>query len=473
MLKDRHTNKVAQAGIGYTVGNFMIKGINFITLPLFSRILSTSDYGIVNTYLAYESIFFIIIGLALHSSLRNANYDYGKKFDEYVSNMALLMALNTLLFIVVGNVFYKPLGNLLDMNRTVLNLMLLNSFGTAMITFYNMKIGLAYKYKKYLLISLLNTLGNVILSVMLIWFVFEQERYYGRILGIAIPVCLISVFIVVGFWRKKAPKVNLKDWKYGLGYSLPIIPHGLSQILLNQVDRIMIKNMVGAAEAGIYSFVYNIYSIFIIISNSLDAVWGPWFYEKMEQDELPTIKKISTWYVCLMGTFLGLLMLISPEVLMVMGARAYWEGKYAMIPVLYGGFFTFLYTLPAQVEYYYKRTSLIAIGTMGAAGISIALNLYFIPRFGYIAAAYTTAFSYILYFIFHYYMAYWIMKKCIFDTVRIMAISIILGMVMAITLVFIEHWQVRYGIVLILIPIAIMMLKKVLELKKIGENIDE
>ena len=60
--------KVLKAGLGYTIGNYFLKGLNFLTIPIFSRILSTTDYGIYNTFAAYENIMFIIIGLAIHSA---------------------------------------------------------------------------------------------------------------------------------------------------------------------------------------------------------------------------------------------------------------------------------------------------------------------------------------------------------------------------------------------------------------------
>lgn len=66
-------NKVIKAGIGYTIGNYLLKGLSFLTVPLFSRLLDTSDYGIFNTYLAYQGIMFLLVGIALHTSLKMRN----------------------------------------------------------------------------------------------------------------------------------------------------------------------------------------------------------------------------------------------------------------------------------------------------------------------------------------------------------------------------------------------------------------
>ena len=60
-------NKAFTAGVGYTLGNLLIKGIVFFSLPIFTRILSPEDYGIVNTYTAYNAIFCMILGLSIQA----------------------------------------------------------------------------------------------------------------------------------------------------------------------------------------------------------------------------------------------------------------------------------------------------------------------------------------------------------------------------------------------------------------------
>ena len=105
----------------------------------------------------------------------------------------------------------------------------------------------------------------------------------GRTLGTAIPSVLISV-LIIGYFFKIAtpPKRNIKPFlRWGVRYSLPIIPHGISQLVLAQFDRIMILKMIGSAVAGVYSFAYNIFSIVTVTTTSLDNVWSTWLYEQL------------------------------------------------------------------------------------------------------------------------------------------------------------------------------------------------
>lgn len=398
-------SKVMKAGAGYIIGNYMLKGITFFTVPIFSRMLSTTDYGEFNTYISYESILFILVGLAIHSSVNNAKYEYKEKFDEYISSCIMLVLFSTGIWLVFANVFFNQLKSLLEISRTVANILVLHCFGSSVLQVYNTYVGLSYSYKSFLKMTYVNALSNMLLSIVLIMTLFTNQRSLGRIVGTAVPIIAIGIFIVIYFVKKAKPRIKKEYWKFCLTYSLPIIPHGISQIILSSFDLIMIKRMIGASEAGIYSFSYSIYLILKVTTNSLENVWKPWFYEKMASQKYDSIRKQGTRYALAIAFLTTLVLLVSPELVKILGDRDYWSATSCVVPVLIGGYYSFLFTLPSLVEYYYGKTKYIALGTISAAIFNIILNYIFIPRFGYVAAAYTTLVTYLFYFSFHYIIA--------------------------------------------------------------------
>ncbi len=215
---------------------------------------------------------------------------------------------------------------------------------------------------------------------------------------------------------------------------------------MSQFDRIMIKSMIGNAQAGIYSFGYTIFSIVNVTANSLDNVWGPWFYEKMAANEYDDIRKAGSKYAFGMMMFSGMVMLGTPELVKILGAKDYWDAMYSVIPIVVGGYFMFLYTFPSCVEYYYEKTKYIALGTGLAAVINIVLNSIFIQKFGYLAAAYTTLVTYLLYFIFHYLIAWKIHGNCIYDTGKLVLYSLGAIGTGAVSLLLIDRWLIRWGL---------------------------
>lgn len=457
-----NSKNAVKAGAGYTIGNIFLKALNFLTLPIFSLILSESDYGIYSTFAAYESIFFILIGLAIHSSYKNAKYRYDEEtYHQYVSTTMIFLMFSGVVWLVAGNVLYPLLGSLLDLDRLSVNLLIIFSFSTAVLTCFNADVALEYKYQAYLKISVLNAVSNIILSVLLILTFFSGQRYTGRIVGTTIPVFLMAVYIIMCFLRRAKPiKGRNSHLKWGLKYSLPIVPHGLSQVVLSQFDRIMIKRMIGNAEAGIYSFAYNIYMIVNVIANSLDNVWCPWFYEQMNAGNKKKIKETGSLYMSFMLIFSVAVIFVCPEMILILGAGKYGAAAYCAVPIIASGYLAFLYTIPAAVEYYHEKTSFIAMGTAGAALVNIVLNAIFIPKFGYVAAAYTTLATYLLYFVVHYLLARMIQKEFLFANKTIVFCVVGIFISVAVANVFMEQIVIRWLITMALLVVTLVYADK-------------
>lgn len=462
----RNRDKAVKAGVGYVIGNYLIKGLSFLTIPIFTRLLSTADYGKYNIFLAYEGIIFLFIGLALHSSYKNARYKYktttegaidGFDYYTYVSDSCLAIIANTIVWFLVCNILFTYITDLFNLDRFSINLLIAYGFGSAILNCYNVDVSIRYEYKRYVFISGVNAVINILVSVILILTVFNNKRYIGRIVGTVIPVVLISIYIVAFFFHRAHPKNGKKLLPWGIKYSLPIIPHGLSQVILNQFDRIMISSMVSNAATGIYSFAYNIYSIIQVTFTSLDTVWSPWFYEKMNEKDYRSIRKVSSFYMQLMLLLCAIIILICPELVKILGARSYWNAKYSAIPLVAGGFFSFLYTIPASVEYYYEKTKYIAAATGVAAIINIFLNYIFINKFGYVAAAYTTLVTYFLYFLFHYFIAKQIHGSSLFSGGSIVFCSASIFIITFVANKIIDECVLRWVTALIIMILAILI----------------
>lgn len=450
-----NNSKVVKAGVGYTVGNYLLKGLSFLTIPIFARLMETSDYGIYNSFTAYETILFIVLGFALHSSYKNARYKYklteegakpGHDYQTYVSSTFLLTIISALLWLIIAVAFGKFLSKPLGISQPDIIFLVLYSFSIAIVTDFNSDVSLRYDYRSFLSISAVNAVSSIVLSVVLMLTVFNHSRYEGRIVGTTIPILIIAFFIIAKYWKVARPNNNKEFLTWGLKYSLPIVPHGISQVVLSQFDRIMIMQMISASASGLYSFAYNIFSILSVTFNSLDSVWSPWFYEKRRVNDYRSIRRNSSVYIVLMLLISCILMLVSPELIIILGSKKYMDSKYCVMPIVAGGFFTFLYTIPCSVEYYHEKTKLIAVGTASAAVINIILNYIFILKYGYIAAAYTTLVTYALYFLFHYLIAKRIEGKSLFDA-KIIGISIIaIVLVMIFSLALINVILVRWMI---------------------------
>lgn len=463
-------NKVLKAGAGYVVGNYLLKGITFLSAPIFTRLLSTAEYGDYNLYLTYESIIYIIVGLAIHSSINNAKYKYKERLDQYVSSIVLLTMVSAAVWFFFANLFLDVYSMKIGFDRLVVNILIFHCLCSSLLQIYNSYVSLTYSVGAFLKLTSFNGIANIVVSAALILSLFSSQRYLGRIIGTVIPIGIIGIYIIIFFFRKSFPKINTEYWKFGIIYSLPIIPHGISQVILSSFDRIMIKSMVGSNEAGLYSFSYTICVLLNVATNSLGNVWKPWIYEKMTSEDYNSIKRRGTEYAVVMAAITSMILLVSPELIKIMGDREYWGLSPCVVPVVIGGFFSFLYSLPVMVEYFYEKTKFIAVGTVSAATINIVLNYIFIAKYGYIAAAYTTVITYFLYFLFHYVVATKIHGSLLFDTFSLFAISIGVIVIGAVSLlcehIIIIRWLITFIIGIVFVVFSEKEFKLVTNVKR-------
>lgn len=463
-------NKYLQAGIGFTLASLLLRAVGFLSTPIFSRLMDPSEYGMYNTYLAFEGIFYLLIGLALHSSIQNAKYEFEGKLNEYISSILVIVFASLSSWLIGVNVFYGVLQNIMGLNRLLLNILVVHSFASAIIQILQAKLTTEYNYKKYVVVSLLNAVLNVLISALLIVTCLQHDKSLARILGTFIPITGISVVIIAQFFRLAKPRVNRQYWKFALTYSLPIIPHGISQILLGQFDRIMIQRIISSYASGLYSFAYSLHGISATVTNAMQTVFTPWFYKQMNENSeeaFEKIRKTSSQYMFALLGYSSLVMLFSPELLGILGPEEYSEAKYVCIPILMGCFFSSLYSIPTQVEYYHKKTGYIAISTMMVAALNMVLNMIFIPKYGYIASAYTTVVSFMAYFIAHYILSIKIQGRNLFDGKVIIGVSVgnlVLGFL---CLIFIDKFLIRVGLS---IAVCVFLYKPLSDLMKIKKG---
>lgn len=466
------SKKAGRAGLWYTVGNMLLKGCAFLTLPVFTRILTTGDFGIYNTYIAYEGLLSAILGLGLYGTIKNAKIDYGLDFDKYISAILSLALVFFAFIFAFVNIFFSAYNKFWIFNRFTTNCLLFQSFGTFLIHFYGVKLNTEFNYKSFLLISVFNTVGGVILSIFLILFVFPQERYYGRIFGSSIPPVLIALFVIFFILKRGREFYKKEYWIYGLAIGLPLIPHVISQSLLSQFDRTMINSMVGASEAGIYSYIYTICTIMAVICTSFDNAWTPWLFLKVNAGKENEVKEASKNYIVFYSMLTMGFMCVMPEISKLIADKSYWSGIDLIVPITLANHFIFLYFLPVSIEYYHKKTIFISVGTVCAALVNLVLNYIFIRLLGYKAAAYTTMISYAVLFLAHYLISKSMGFNEIFDKKQIKKITftvIITGIIILCT----SKIYILNVIIRIIISITILLLlwkKRKLVLSVIRRN---
>lgn len=389
-------NKEIKASGLYLIGNISTKAIAFITIPIFTRLLTTTEYGVVNTYTSWVNIATVVITLSLYNSFRMALAEKEADFESYCASAIRLSGILFCISIVLATLVIVVVPTLRGIGWMIYAC-LVQAFGTFCVTAMSTKYMLQFQYTKRAVYMIVPNVLCAVLAVLLMS-LHVKNRYVWRILAYVI---VYTLFIGATLWATRKGKTKTEYWKYAIAYSLPLVFHGLSLVILSSSDRIMITAISGAAESGVYSLVYNLGLISVAVSTSLEGIWLPWFIRKFKGREIQTINEKAKYLIENITVVVIGVMLVAPEILQVMASEQYWSGKPIIFPIVVAAYIMFLYDLAVNVEYQCKATSKIAANTMMAAAINVILNLILIPFFGAIAAAYTTVIAYFFSMLLH------------------------------------------------------------------------
>jgi O-antigen/teichoic acid export membrane protein len=412
-IKNILNHKVVKASGWYTLTNFFLKGLAFLTIPIFTRLLTTGDYGTVALYTSWVGIFTIVMTLDLKVSVGRGFYDFKEEYNQFVSSVIFLSLLVFCSFLGLFIIFNDFFLNITGLTKILFYIMIFQAYFAFVNEYAIYKFKFEYKYKLVSILTITTTIAGILLSIFLVVNVFETQRYLGKIIGGASIAITAGIFWFIYLIIKGKKLVDFKYWKYALFLSVPLIMHNVSGIVNNQFDRIIINKYLGDSPTGIYSFAYNVGMIVTVLLASLNQAWVPWFYEQMDKKNYANIKKKADTYRDFFVLAYALLLFISPELVRIMADERYWEGLYIVPWIFMAYYFQYMYTLEVNVEFFHKRTGLISLGTILSAAINVVLNIILIPIYGYPAAAVTTAISYLFLFIFHYILTSKVIKHSV------------------------------------------------------------
>ena len=460
-----------KASFWFLVCSFLQKGISVITTPIFTRILTAEEYGQFNVFNSWLNIVAIFVTMYLYAGV----YSQGiVKFSEerkpFSSSMQGLTLTLVLVWMIVYLVFKNFWNSLFSLTTNQMLLMFLMIWTTAVYNFWSYEQRAQVKYRNLVILTIVVSILKPLVSIILI--LHSEDKVLARILGLAIVelVAYLGLFIVQ---MRNGKKYFIgKFWKYALMFNIPLIPHYLSQVVLASSDRIMISKLVGDTEAGIYSLAYSLSLIMTLFNSALMQTLSPWIYNKIKLKQIKDISSIG--YLSLIGIAIVnlILILLAPDLVKIFAPSEYYDTIWAIPPVSMSVFFMYSYDLFAKFAFYKEKTKTIMIVSITGAVLNIVLNNICIPKYGYVAAGYTTLVCYLIYSIGHYILMKRICTQsfngeCPYSTKKLLAISLIFLTFGFIFMITYSYTIFRYAIIIIITILLIVFRKTIYtEIKK-------
>ncbi len=401
ITKYKKLPKPLKATLWFTLISVLQRGISFLAVPIFTRIMTTEQYGTYSVFLSWLEIFEIVTTFRLGWG----GYIVGlTKFDDdrdrYTSSMQCLSLVITGAFLLL----YLPLSGILNgftgMDNGLTFMMFGIMFALPAIQFWTVRGRVEYRYIAVFAVTMIASVLTIGLGTI---FAVAFEDKVEMVVAARVIVQGIEAAILI--WincHKDFCFFHKGYWKRALKFNVPLLPYYLSMVLLHSSDRIIIRNLIGAAQAGIYGVAYTASMCMQIFSTAFNQTLQPWMYKKMKDGNIKSVKNIINMALLMVAVLNLLMIALAPEVVRIMAPKAYHEAIWVIPPLCASVVVMFFYQHFVNIEFYFEESKLTAAASIGAAVLNIALNHIFVPIYGYFAAGYTTLASYLVFAFAHY-----------------------------------------------------------------------
>ncbi|MBU2471348.1 MAG: polysaccharide biosynthesis C-terminal domain-containing protein, partial [Bacteroidetes bacterium] len=264
------------------------------------------------------------------------------------------------------------------------------------------------KAKKFALIKFLNILINVSLNIiLLVKFKLGVEGIF--ISGLAASAMTV-VILLSDIFKNFRFNFSAKLFKELLKFGLPSLPAGLAAMMLQVIDRPILRYLTDDSSVGIYQANYRLGIFMMLVVSMFDYAWKPFFFSTAkEQNAKDIFARITTYFLLGMATVFILITLLIENIVkfQIYGKFIihpdYWSGLNIVPIILLAYLFNGLSLTFSAGIYIQKKTSYLPFITLIAAIANVVFNFLLIPMLGIIGAAFATLISYVVMAVTMYY----------------------------------------------------------------------
>lgn len=435
--------QTAKTALLNTVANMISLFVGMVIIPLITRILTVEEMGITMTFLSTRNTMVILFSLAVYAYVNKAMLEFKGEKKNYIFTIIVFCTVFCLIAFCVLHFFQGILQSLFSLDDFLFHWLFVSCYILAV---YNIANSYCAFHNQYIRVALMVLALGTLSPIASVAFAYllPVRKYIGRVIGMDMAYMIVSIIVLVGLFFTPRKRIKGRYVMRTLRFTIPIIPHLLSQMVLTQCDLIMINYFEGKEKAGIYSMGHTIGFLALTAMTQIMVAWSPWVYRRFEEKNIKAVYDNSK-LVILLGTYISLgLLTVSTEVIQVFLTKAYLSCIFIVPLLVVAMYFQFIYMFFYDVEYYNKMAYWIAIASIAASFLNLLLNWIFIPRFGYMAACYTTVTSYLILLLLNYLFCQRVDVRKIYD-IRYMFFWAVLIIMYAVLMITFRQWVVpRY-----------------------------
>lgn len=370
------------------IGNISTKLVSFFLLPLYTALLSTSEYGTFDYIMSIASFCMPFVSVLMEESIFRFLIDCSEEFEKkkVISTTIWVILIGESIFVIIG----IPIMSMLNYRYTFyLTIYVILSVCSGMISALLRGIG---RTDQFALFNFLMGFIQIVLNIIFITVLHLGLK--GMLAASALAQLSVSTIFIfkIRIWnyiRLKTTSLNLA--REMVRYSLPLIPNKISWTIINLSDRIILMNTMGSEATGLYAVSYK-------FPNLMDTIYG-FFYQSWKESSARVMEDDSqdffynSIYYYLKNFMFALVLGMSvymPLAFHFMINESYYEAIYYVPILLLATYFANISGFYGGIFTAYKDTGIMGTTTIAAASINLAVNITMIWQFGIYAAAVST-----------------------------------------------------------------------------------
>lgn len=389
------TGSLIKNTIVFAIGSIGSKLLQFLLLPLYTRVLSDAQYGTVDVLQSIATVLIPLLSLTIYDGVfRYAMDKATDKRDAFSVGMHICL-LSTLIAVLGGGACLftgAPAGYV----WAVVWYTVANIFYTTVSQFVR-AIG---HVRLYALSNILQTLLIVMFNI--VFLVQLQLGIEGYMLGYTLSNAAVTlvVFLAAKLWKYYHPRLtDRQTLSRMLRYSIPLIPNAVCWWLTTTIGRMMITAFLGSEANGPFAVAFKIPSIVTIAVGIFIQAWQMSANTEFDAPDFARYNsKMFSFLQTISFLLAAFLALCSKLIISLMGAD--FQDAWVYIPVMLLGiaFFTFAQFL-GSLYIASKRTVMAFVTNLVAAVLNILGNLWLLPKMGAMGAAVSIAGSYLIFWL--------------------------------------------------------------------------
>lgn len=382
---------------------------------------NVSDYGDVSIVFAYFVLFNVVLAYGMETAFfRFFNKEPSKA--KVLSTATISILGSSLGFLALGLLFQQQIADLTHIHVNYITLVVWTLFFDAMVIIPFAYLRAQGKPVKYTAVKLTNVVVNLALNVFLLvylkalsvdnslWDSIYIANFEVSYIFIANLVASgVTLLILLPFYFKINYKIDTVLWKKMLRYALPVLVAGVAFSINETFDRVLLERLlpesIAKTAVGMYSGCYKLALFMMLFATAYRLGIEPFFFSQSKtKDATKNYAKILEFFV-ICGALILLVVVVFVDVLklILIPNEDYWEAMKVVPILLLAYLFLGIYH---NLSVWYKitdRTKFGAYISVIGAGITLLVNLIFIPSFSYMASAIATLVAYVSMTVLSYY----------------------------------------------------------------------